>query len=98
MGRILVEQPNGKWAVWSTVVDDFVLLDCDEADLFAAEVLDAARTWATDTERRVRRNRGGNSPKCWEECLGTRRVVHGHDRDFRDDPFDGTVEDGHPGD
>jgi hypothetical protein len=91
MGRILVEQPNGKWAVWSTVVDDFILLDCDEPDLFAMEVRDSARTWATDTERRVRRNSGGNSPKYWIECLETRRAIHGHEQDFRDDPFDGAV-------
>ncbi len=97
MGRILVEQPNGKWAVWSTVVDDFIYLDCDESDLFTMEVLDAARTWVADTERRVRRNRGGNSPKYWDECLETRRAVHGRDRDFREDPFDGAITGAHPG-
>lgn len=93
MGRILVEQPNGKWAVWSTVVDDFVLLDCDESDLFADDVLMAARMWATDEERRVARSGGGNVLKPWVECLKTRRNVHGREPNFSEDPFDGATSD-----
>lgn len=94
MGRIVVEQPNGKWAVWSTVVDDFILLDCDEPDLFVTEVFDAARMSVEETERRVR----WRGLKTWEGCLATRREIHGREPDFREDPFDGAVSGGHPGD
>ena len=27
MGRQIIEQPNGKYAIWSTIVDDFILED-----------------------------------------------------------------------
>lgn len=33
MGRAIVEQPNGKYAVWSTVVDDFIILDATENEV-----------------------------------------------------------------
>ncbi len=35
--------------------------------------------------------------KHWGECLETRRAVHGRDRDFREDPFDGAGSGAHPG-
>jgi hypothetical protein len=29
MGRIIVKQPDGKYAVWSTIVDDFIMRDLE---------------------------------------------------------------------
>jgi hypothetical protein len=94
MGRVLVKQPDGKWAVWSTIVDDFVFLGCDEADLFAIDVSEAAHMSARDTERRLERWHGLRS---WEDCLEERRRIHGNEPDFRDDLFDGAVSRTHPG-
>lgn len=33
MGRQIVKQPNGKYAIWSSILDNFVLYDCTREDL-----------------------------------------------------------------
>lgn len=35
MGRQIVQQPNGKWAVWTTICDDWLIEDATEAELWA---------------------------------------------------------------
>ena len=41
MGHEIVKQPNGLFAVWSTIVDDFVILDATLQELIDDEVNDA---------------------------------------------------------
>ena len=33
MGRIIVTQPNGKHAIFSTIIDDFIVYDATKAEL-----------------------------------------------------------------
>lgn len=33
MGQQIIKQPNGKYALWSSIVTDFVLLDATPADI-----------------------------------------------------------------
>ena len=41
MGRIIVTQPSGKYAEWSTIVDHFVRGDCDRIDIIRARSLNS---------------------------------------------------------
>lgn len=51
MGRQIVKQPDGLLAVWSTVVDDWVMFDCTPDGLVEAYAEEAAE----NTRVRVRR-------------------------------------------
>ena len=84
MGQQIILQPNGKFAVWSSVVDDFVLYDA-----MPAEILDMwVAIYRRDMERTIARTviqlRAGEKPyyqftKTWDEALARRRRVHGAD-------------------
>lgn len=50
MGRQIIKQPNGKYAVLSSVVDDFVIIDATPE-----EIIDA---WATEERERLRKRVG----------------------------------------
>ena len=34
MGRQIVQRPNGNWSVWSTIVDDWLIEDATETELW----------------------------------------------------------------
>jgi len=38
MGHQIIQQPDGKWAVWSTIVNDFIIEDATRAELIADRV------------------------------------------------------------
>ena len=87
MGQQIIQQPNGKYAVWSSVVDAFVLLDCEPN-----EIIDE---WLEQERRRLTRavteivdklNRGERPyyqfTMDWADALHTYKQVHGKDFDF----------------
>lgn len=49
MGRQIIKQPNGKYAVWSSTVDNFILLDATPDEIIEGLVADSRR----DIERAV---------------------------------------------
>lgn len=82
MGQQIIKQPNGKFALWSSIVDSFVMLD--------AEPKDIVDEWIADERQRVERavteivdklNRGEPAyyqfSMTWEEALATHEQVHG---------------------
>lgn len=40
MPRCIVKQPNGKYSLWSTIVDDFILLDAWAEEVIVEEIND----------------------------------------------------------
>lgn len=71
----VVVQPNGKLAVFSSIVDDFVLQDADESDVIAYFV-------AIDLETRIRNareaiERGRREPERFEDALAVIGTIHG---------------------
>lgn len=52
MGQQIIKQPNGKYAVFSSVVDAFVLLDAEQPEVFE-HFIDAARRQAERDVARV---------------------------------------------
>ena len=85
MGQQIVQQPDGKYAIWSSVVDDFVVVDCENAE----EVVDVmAEDSRREIDKHVRRVleqlASGGRPyhqftKTFGECLEIIREVHGDD-------------------
>lgn len=73
MGKCIVKQPNGMYAVWSTVVDDFVLMDATLDEVAASFIEDRVR----DVMRNMRRyrvelaERGSTSMmgRTWDSCI-----------------------------
>lgn len=65
-------------------MDEFIALDCDESDLFAVEVIDAAHK-CSDT---VERSKATRTPKSWDECLKQRKDLYGTGSYFKEDPFE----------
>jgi hypothetical protein len=81
MGRAYMKQPNGKYAIWSTVVDDFICLDATWDEVVELEKQDAIDRVVRDMERIAvgveatgTSSRVGNS---WESCLARVRMLHG---------------------
>jgi len=97
MGQQIIKQPDGQYALWSSVVDDFVALNCTPEDIF--------EIWLEDERRRVEDAVTSeiaklNDPKAklrctqksWEEALHTRKQAHGREKDFTKSPFENLID------
>lgn len=47
MGHQIIQQPDGNFVVWSTIVDDFILLDFPESELI---IYTAAKAYERERE------------------------------------------------
>lgn len=89
MGWIVVKQPNDNYAVFSSVVDHFIVWDAtrDEIEAFLIEeAVQRAKAQAAsmikaadeDQDRyKINAPRKGDGLKRWRECLGIVRGNHG---------------------
>lgn len=72
MSRVIVKQPDGNYAVWSSIVDDFIYLNASKDDLIetlAQEAYDDKKARLLESfESRYR---------TFNECLDTLETVHG---------------------
>ena len=82
MGTQIIRQPNGRFALWSSVVDDFTYLDCTQqeiVDVFVEAETKRLTDYVQDTINSL--NLGGKPyyqfTKSWKEALATRRSIHG---------------------
>lgn len=82
MGKSIIKQPNGLYALWSSVVDNFVGLDFTREQLVDALTADSR----VNHEALVNRVCGlldenpnvfGPNNLNWESCLEERRTRHG---------------------
>jgi len=74
MGTLIVKQPNGKLALFSTVVDQFVLMDASREDVVAKFSRDAI----TRVQKRVAQAMlDPLGEVSWEQALGDIEVRHG---------------------
>lgn len=88
MPHAIVQQPNGKFAIWSTIVDDFVLLDATAPEAVCEEI-DNLRgrgyphnEWEAmgkEMENIGRTGRAFDWAPTWDEALKTVRELHGED-------------------
>jgi len=86
MGQQIIKQPNGKYALWSYIVDDFVLLDATPEEIIKARI----KTESRIIERSVMRvieglNYGeevyGRFTKTFEEAIKSIKERHGTNRE-----------------
>lgn len=83
MGRQIVEQPDGKYAIWSSIVDDFVVVDCENAsEIIDVMVEDARRDIERNVLRVLAQLDSGEKPyhqftNTFSECLERIREIHG---------------------
>lgn len=84
MGRAIVKQPNGKLAVFSTIVDDFVYLDCEWEDYIQFRLKEAEEDIRREVERAKEEvaKRGTTSmwDRTWESCLNEIELHHGAEK------------------
>lgn len=82
MGRCVTKQPNGNYAIFSSIVDDFVLLDATKDELLKA-VMDEAASRAKEDYTQILDELDGKVPSrrgdrdSFKDCLKTVERVHG---------------------
>ena len=84
MGRQIIKQPNGKYAVWSSIVDDFILVDATPDEIIE-DWCEQQRKDTTEHVQRVVEELGlGVKPyhqltHTFDECIHVIRERHGDD-------------------
>jgi hypothetical protein len=78
VGHQIIKQPNGFYAVFSSIVDDFILLDATPDEIIEDEVADARRTITEYVRRKVAALNRGEKPyyqftMTWKQALKERR-------------------------
>jgi hypothetical protein len=97
MGQQIIKQPDGKYALWSSIVGDFVALDCTPDDIY--------EIWLEEERQRIEEAVTTeiaklNDPKAmlrrtqmsWDEALAWRKENHEDDEDFKESPFDNLID------
>ena len=80
MGRSIVKQPNGFYAVWSSVVDDFIVIDASAEEIISEYVTDAIKEIEVRVNAEIENiEEKGKSHRTFEECIRIIKSVHGKD-------------------
>lgn len=77
MSQHITKQPNGKYAIFSTVVDSFVAYDATREDVFAHFRSLAIESSDRATERGLLRADSPHSIQGFNDDIDTMRIVHG---------------------
>lgn len=90
MGHQIIKQPNGNYAVWSTIVTDFVVIDATPEEIIQIWIEDESEKIREQVMKTVGKLERGEKPYYqftmdWKEALKTRDEFHGKkDREFDD--------------
>ena len=91
MPRAIVKQKNDRYAVWSSVVDDFVLLDASAEEAILSELNDPLKADYPGGKDALRKDlcrefenihktgRAWKWAPTWDEAIATIRELHGDD-------------------
>tara|TARA_R110000851_G_scaffold54489_4_gene128577 strand:+ start:747 stop:1031 length:285 start_codon:yes stop_codon:yes gene_type:complete len=84
MGRQIVIQPDGRLAVWSSIVDDFTDYNASPEEIIEQWAKDERDKIETMVNKTVSELKTGGKPyfqftKTFEECIETIEEVHGKD-------------------
>lgn len=82
MGHQIIKQPDGLYAVWSTIIDDFILRDANTETLIEFMTREAITKLVDDVWRVIHALEKGGKPyyqftKTWETACQRRADVHG---------------------
>ena len=83
MGRIILLQPNGQFAEWSTISDDFLLVDTTPEEIIKARVAEFEEKEAQEINKICDALKGGTSNRrfTWDDAIDRIRAVHGENSD-----------------
>ncbi len=62
MGHQIIQQPDGRFCVWSSVVDDLIIIDATEDDLCDYYAEDAAKKARTEIKYKIQEVRASIRP------------------------------------
>lgn len=84
MGYQIIKQPNGRYAIWSSVVDSFTVVDCTREELIEELVAYARRDIERDVSWRLADIEAGRPAYhqltlTFDQAVETIRTVHGND-------------------
>lgn len=82
MGQQIIKQPDGKFAVWSSIVDDFIITDATVEEIVEIEVEEFRETITKKIERITTTLNHGELPYgiftlTYEEACSIRNRIHG---------------------
>jgi len=88
MPNQVVQQPNGRFALFSTIVDDFVRLNCTEQEMLEALLQDGFNVgdaWAKIVRAKLNCEHQSRAVASellarWVACMSTIRMLHGDKR------------------
>ena len=72
MGTQFILQPNGKWAIWSTISDSFLGIDYDDDNIVAEAVKEVSEKAERETWEYLKKRRTGRFSQFsvqWEDAL-----------------------------
>lgn len=80
MARSILQQPDGKWCVFSTIVDDFLYVNGtleEIQEILTEEAIENARLAVEEAIERARKKENRGFYRTYEDALETRNRVHG---------------------
>ena len=82
MGTQIIKQPNGKLALYSSICDNFTMVNAEEQDIVDFFVEEQTRDIRCDVARRVLALNRGEKPyhqftRTFQEALDTIKRLHG---------------------
>lgn len=80
MAHQIIKQPNGKFGLWSSIVDDYVLINADKEDIVKYELCIKKKELEMFIGDRISRlNQGVQFPFCynWDSSLNQIKEIHG---------------------
>lgn len=86
MANQIVKQPNGKYAIYSSSVDDFIAVDCENIQEIVDFFVESEKRFWNDRVRRIvgmlnngEFPYGGSMTMSFQDCVNAIREIHGSD-------------------
>lgn len=81
MAHQIIKQPDGKYAIWSSIVDDFVITDCTLKEYIEFLIERESKRIRNEVEEIARKLENGEKPyyqftKTYEEAVKFRNQIH----------------------
>lgn len=83
MGRHVIKQPNNKYAIWSTIVDNFIMTDATREDYINFRIEEETERVKKDLteifDKVDKGDRYHHTVHQWNEALSLLEEIHGRD-------------------
>ena len=85
MGRQIIKQPNGKYAIWSTIVDDFIFFNMTAEEWIQFRIRESAEQVRKDIEEIISKLEKGEKPyyqftETWDDLFERLSILGKKDR------------------